>query len=73
MELDVYPRHQLVFLPAVRAEGIDSLPSDYNIATERTDPYNVYHAPRAARMVFAGEKEIIFTVKNGAVKLQKQF
>ncbi|MCI9456569.1 MAG: ComEC/Rec2 family competence protein [Oscillospiraceae bacterium] len=71
MELDVYPRHQIVILPPVRAEGIDSLPSDYNVVTGKTDPYNLYHAPRTAQMVSAGEAEVCFTVKDGAISLQK--
>ena len=69
--MDVYPRHQLVILPPVRAEGIDSLPSDYNVVTGKTDPYNLYHAPRTAQMVSAGEAEVCFTVKDGAISLQK--
>ena len=71
MELDVYPRHQIVILPSARAEGIDSLPSDYNVVTGKTDPYNLYHAPRSAQMVSAGEAEVCFTVKDGAMSLQK--
>lgn len=69
IELDIYPKHQLVFLPAVTAKGIETLPADYNIVTSKTSAYNVYHAPRSARMTFAEDKELIFTVRDGAVKL----
>jgi len=69
--LDVYPRHQIVMLPGARAEGIETLPSDYSIITKNTDFYNLYYAPRAAEMVHAEEKDVIFTIKNGAAALQK--
>lgn len=71
IHLDIYPKHQIVFLPVVRAEGIHLLPSDYNIVTGSTDPYNIYHAPRSAEMVYTTEKDAVFTIKNGSVALQK--
>ncbi len=71
IDLDIYPKHQIVFLPVVRAEGIHLLPSDYNIVTESTDSYNIYQAPRSAEMVYTTEKDAVFTIKNGSVALQK--
>ena len=69
--LDIYPKHHIVVLPSVQAEGIETLPSNYSIITQNTDSYNIYHAPRAAEMVHAEEKDTIFTIKNGAVLLQR--
>ena len=71
IDLDIYPKHQIVFLPVVRAEGIHLLSSDYNIVTESTDSYNIYQAPRSAEMVYTTEKDAVFTIKNGSVALQK--
>lgn len=71
IDLDIYPKHQIVFLPLVQAKGIHLLPSDYNIVTASTDSYNIYHAPRSAEMVYASEKNAVFTIKNGSVALQK--
>lgn len=68
ISLDIYSRHQLVMLPSCRAQGIETLPSDYYIVTTQTEPYNLFHIPGGAETVYADTQTAVFTLRDGSVK-----
>jgi len=67
MNIDAYPAHDLLLLPAKKAENLDGFTAQYHIVTLRTAPENLVGAP--GRTVDASKRDAVFTIRDGGIRL----
>ena len=69
MNIDAYPSHTILLLPEKPAEGIGAAAAQFGVVTVHTDEYNINNAPVSLQMADASERDVVFYIRDGAVRL----